>query len=87
MSTRSSIWSDEHKHIYIELLDNTVHIEHGESSILVDVEIMPFEKWVALGFPDKRVSEPSEHIHHWVASTNLGEVAACFICGAVMRKE
>ena len=36
---------------YHELLDNTVHFEINAASVHIDIELMPFDQWVELGFP------------------------------------
>jgi hypothetical protein len=57
MSTRASLIYDSinELHIYQELINNTVHIEIEKDGILVDVNIMPFEKWVSLGLPPNNI--------------------------------
>ncbi len=55
MSTKSSIYYDEKTgvYFYIELLDNTVHLEYQTTIADIDIKIMHVDKWVSLGFPLK----------------------------------
>lgn len=50
MSTKASIYynGESNVHIYIELLDDMVHIETAKAGVVVDVEIMPRKLWVSL---------------------------------------
>ncbi len=88
MSTRATIWYSDENHIYIELLDNTIHIEHEKGGVLVDVEIMPFEKWVELGFPKKTTPPPivDTHVHEWVNAYDDKIEKQCLLCDLVIMK-
>jgi hypothetical protein len=62
MSTKSTILLQGNLHIYLELIDMTVHAEteNSEATLFVnaggsqaDIELMSLDQWRALGFPER----------------------------------
>jgi len=54
MSTRGSIFYRNGKkdyHIYVEMLDDTVHVETRRAGVTANIEVMTAKKWRALGLP------------------------------------
>jgi len=62
MNTQATLIHSEdgNFHVYIELLDGTVHLSVDRDGVRVDIVLMDIDEWTRLGLPNRYIGRLGE---------------------------